>query len=282
MGTTVVSGRSAVSWHARRMALRTMDVRGGAIVVDDPGPGGVPLLWAHGLTSSRAHEDITGLFGWRARGGMRVIRYDARGHGDSPGTTDPADYTWPVLAEDLLALMDGLGLARGAVGGASMGCATALYATVAAPDRIDRLVLVIPPTAWETRAAQREVYLAAAQLVEDRGPAAMAEQMRRQPPVGAFGADGERRRGRGPGALRRARRDAPGHDPARGRRRRTCRPSTSCGASVSRRSSWPGPATVATRRRPPNGWPRCSRPPSCTSPTTWPRSPAGPTSSATS
>ena len=179
------------------MALRTMDVRGGAIVVDDPGPGGVPLLWAHGLTSSRDHEDITGLFGWRARGGMRVIRYDARGHGDSPGTTDPADYTWPVLADDLLALMDGLGLARGAVGGASMGCATALYATVAAPDRIDRLVLVIPPTAWETRAAQREVYLAAAQLVEDRGPAAMAEQMRRQPPVGAFGADGERRRDEG-------------------------------------------------------------------------------------
>ncbi|MET0579012.1 MAG: alpha/beta hydrolase, partial [Ilumatobacteraceae bacterium] len=94
-------------------------------------------------------------------------------------------------------LMDGLGLGHSAVGGASMGCATALYATVAAPARIDRLVLVIPPTAWETRSAQREAYLQAAQLVEDRGPAAMAEQLRQQPPVGAFGADGERRRDEG-------------------------------------------------------------------------------------
>ena len=171
--------------------------RGGPIVVDDPGPGGVPMVWAHGLTSSRRHEDETGLFGWRRTGGMRVVRYDARGHGDSPGSDHRRDFTWPVLADDLLALMDGLGLARAAIGGASMGCATALYAAVAAPDRVDRLVLVIPPTAWETRAAQREVYLAAAQLVDDRGPAAMAEQMRQQPPVGAFGADGERRRDEG-------------------------------------------------------------------------------------
>jgi pimeloyl-ACP methyl ester carboxylesterase len=184
-------------WHARPVAVRSMVVRGGALVVDDPGPGGAPLVWAHGLTSSRRHEDTTALFRWGAMGGMRVIRYDARGHGDSPGTGDPADQTWPVLAADLLALMDGLGLRRSAIGGASMGCATALFATLAAPERVDRLVLVIPPTAWETRAAQRDAYLGAARLVEEQGAGAMADAQRQQPPVGAFGADGERRRDEG-------------------------------------------------------------------------------------
>ena len=133
-----------------------------------------------------------------------------------------------MLADDLLALMDGLGLAHSAVGGASMGCATALYATVAAPDRIDRLVLVIPPTAWETRAAQREVYLAAAQLVEDRGPAAMAEQLRRQPP----GRRVRRRRRtparRGPGAATPSSTGRSWRRSCAGRRRRTCRRSTCC------------------------------------------------------
>jgi len=179
------------------VVVGTSDVRGGPLVVDDPGPGGVPFVWAHGLTSSRRHEDATGLFAWSRTGGMRVIRFDARGHGESPGPSEAVAYTWPVLAEDLLALMDGLGLAHSAIGGASMGCATALYATVAAPARVDRLVLVIPPTAWETRAAQREAYLQAARLVEERGPMAMAETLRQQPPVGAFGADGERRRDEG-------------------------------------------------------------------------------------
>ena len=47
-----------------------------------------------------------------------------------------------------------------------MGCATALHAAVIAPDRVSALVLVIPPTAWSTRAAQTGTYLAMADLVE--------------------------------------------------------------------------------------------------------------------
>ena len=47
-----------------------------------------------------------------------------------------------------------------------MGCATALHAAVIAPERIDALVLVIPPTAWASRAAQQQNYEISAQLVE--------------------------------------------------------------------------------------------------------------------
>ncbi len=184
-------------WQARGVLFEMMDVRGVELAVDDPGGEGVPFVWAHGLTSSAAHEEAMGLFGWSRFDDVRVVRYEARGHGASAASLDPSDYAWPALADDLLALLDRLGLEHSAIGGASMGCATALYAALAAPARIDRLVLVIPPTAWETRAAQRDIYLASAQLVADAGPAAMVELLRDQPSVGAFGAEGDRLRDEG-------------------------------------------------------------------------------------
>ncbi|MEO6653873.1 MAG: alpha/beta fold hydrolase [Ilumatobacteraceae bacterium] len=128
---------------------------------------GPDLVWGHGLTSSMASEDDLGLVDWSAiRRRARVLRYDARGHGQSGSTADPAGYSWRSLALDQLALTDHLGIASYVAGGASMGCATALHAAVLAPDRIRALVLVIPPTAWATRAEQTGVYRVMADLVE--------------------------------------------------------------------------------------------------------------------
>ena len=39
-----------------------------------------------------------------------------------------------------------------------MGCSTSLYAALLAPERINKLILMNPPTAWETRAAQSDFY----------------------------------------------------------------------------------------------------------------------------
>jgi 3-oxoadipate enol-lactonase len=180
--------------HALAMTERLLPVLGGALAVDDPGGAGRPFLWAHGLTSSRAAEDDAGLFAFADLPGVRTVRYDARGHGASPGPPDEAAYRWPVLATDLLALLDALGLDRAAVGGASMGCASALLATLTAPERVDRLVLVIPPTAWETRAAQAEWYRADADLAAEVGPRRLAEMMADRPPLAVHGAEGERLR----------------------------------------------------------------------------------------
>ncbi len=47
----------------------------------------------------------------------------------------------------------GKGAQKFVAGGSSMGCATSIYAALLAPERMKALVLVIPPTAWETRAA---------------------------------------------------------------------------------------------------------------------------------
>jgi pimeloyl-ACP methyl ester carboxylesterase len=99
----------------------------------------------------------------------RLLRYDARGHGASEATLDPADYRWPELAGDLLALADASGEKRVVLGGLSMGCATALHAAVADPSRIEALVLVAPPTAWRTRPRQARLYRTLAALIERVG-----------------------------------------------------------------------------------------------------------------
>jgi pimeloyl-ACP methyl ester carboxylesterase len=146
--------------------MSTLGIRDVDLDFDIAGSG-PDFVWGHGLTSSRAREDTIGLIDWRrVRQTNRVLRYDARGHGESGSTADPDTYHWRELALDQLALADALGIGSYIAGGASMGCATALHAATIAPDRIDALVLVIPPTAWATRAAQQQGYEISAQLVE--------------------------------------------------------------------------------------------------------------------
>ncbi len=70
----------------------------------------------------------------------RVLRYDLRGQGASD---------FPVAAysnhADLLALLDELEIAEATLVGLSAGVQVALDAALAAPERIQRLVLVSPP-----------------------------------------------------------------------------------------------------------------------------------------
>jgi 3-oxoadipate enol-lactonase len=161
-------------------------VRGAELAVERRGAG-PHFVWAHGLTSARSHEDARRLFDWSALAAERtVIRYDARGHGESSATPDPADYRWDNLAADLLGLLDALALRQVDAGGASMGCATVLHAATVAPDRFNRLVLVVPPTAWETRAAQAEMYEAGTRIIETQGAAAFAEVSAARPVAPIF------------------------------------------------------------------------------------------------
>jgi len=136
-----------------------------------------PIVWAHGGNSSRADEDAAGFLNfdrWPSQSARRVLRYDARGHGES-GDGDPAAYKWDELARDQLALTEAIGIDRYVAAGRSLGLATALHAAVLAPDRIERLVLMNPPTAWEARDAQADGYLAMADLVDSEGTGFLVE-----------------------------------------------------------------------------------------------------------
>jgi len=70
-------------------------------------------------------------------------------------------------------LTQSLGVDRYVAAGASLGAVTGLWAAVQAEDRIDALVLVQLPTAWERRDGLNAMYLELADLVEDEGPEAL-------------------------------------------------------------------------------------------------------------
>jgi len=88
---------------------------------------------------------------------FRVVRYDTRGHGGSP--VPPGPYDIDDLADDVVALLDHLGVERAHVVGLSLGGMTAMRLAARNPERVDRLVLLCtgahltPSSAWTDRAA---------------------------------------------------------------------------------------------------------------------------------
>jgi 3-oxoadipate enol-lactonase len=143
--------------------------------------GASPVVVAlHGLSSSRASEDAAGFFDWSpvVTAGRTLVRFDARGHGRSTGGGDPAQYAWSALADDLFALLDVVSpnASVDAIG-VSMGVGTLLHAAIRRPERFRRLALVIPPTAWATRAAQADGYRQMARMAEERGYDALVRAM---------------------------------------------------------------------------------------------------------
>jgi 3-oxoadipate enol-lactonase len=165
---------------ADAVAEQQATIRGARLAYEVSGSG-PDLIWGHGLSQTRATESVLPLIDWTSVP-VRLVRYDARGHGASQTTASLDGYSWDQLGRDQLALADHLGIERFTAAGASMGCGTALWAAVHAPDRVQRLVLVIPPTAWETRAAQAEVWDQLGQLVEQSGVEPMIAARAEVPP----------------------------------------------------------------------------------------------------
>ena len=108
---------------------------------EEAGTGRAVVL-LHGLTATRRYV----LMGSRLleRSGLRVMAYDARGHGGSAPAPDPRGYGYELLAGDLLAVLDELGLERPILTGASMGAHTALRFALAHPERVGALCLITP------------------------------------------------------------------------------------------------------------------------------------------
>ena len=120
---------------------------------------GRSFIWGHGLTSSMEGEDAQNIFRWNEfPKTIQLVRYDARGHGATAASKEPHHYHWRSLAEDMTAIADALHIDTFVAGGQSMGCATAIYAALKVPRRIEGLILVTPPTAWEKRKRMSDSY----------------------------------------------------------------------------------------------------------------------------
>lgn len=98
---------------------------------------GPSLLLLHGFTGSsaawRPHLDA-----WRE---FNTIAVDLLGHGASDSPADPERYRMERCVDDLVALLNGLGIERTAVLGYSMGGRVALHLALRAPERLWGLVL---------------------------------------------------------------------------------------------------------------------------------------------
>ncbi len=99
---------------------------------------------------------------------FRVVRYDTRGHGESPMPEGP--YSIDDLADDLVAVLDRLGIGRASLVGLSLGGMTVMRVAIRNPERVERLALLCtgaqlsPASSWLERAA----------TVRERGSQAMA------------------------------------------------------------------------------------------------------------
>lgn len=165
------------------------DLRGVRLRYTIEGSG--PLtVWGHGLSSDRWAMENDGVLDLApvVDSGRTLVRLDWRGHGDSGGGGDPEQYSWASLGADLLALIDQLSPnAPVDAIGCSMGTGAILHAAVTAPDRFRTIVLTAPPTAWDTRAAQVETYLALAEAAEQKGRAVIERLFAMQPVAGPLG-----------------------------------------------------------------------------------------------
>lgn len=111
-----------------------------SLAVAEAGAGGRHLLLVHGFTGAK--EDFVEHLPALADAGWHAVAPDLRGHGASHAPTDEGAYDLSVLAGDLLALADHLDWPRFALVGHSMGGMVAQVATLAAPERVEALVLM--------------------------------------------------------------------------------------------------------------------------------------------
>lgn len=114
----------------------------GVALSGDEAGAGSPVLLLHGLTATRRYV----VMGSKTleRSGHRVIKYDARAHGRSSPAPAADGYTYDLLAQDALAVLDARGVSRVVLAGASMGAHTLLNLALNHPERVAGIVVITP------------------------------------------------------------------------------------------------------------------------------------------
>jgi pimeloyl-ACP methyl ester carboxylesterase len=122
--------------------MAELNYQGHRISFDEYGAGERPIVLVHGLLMNRRMFDRLGPA--LAKRGNRVICVDLLGHGGSDQPEDLRLYSMPLFAEQVVALLDHLGLERAVVGGTSLGANVALELAVRHPQRVEGLFIEMP------------------------------------------------------------------------------------------------------------------------------------------
>jgi pimeloyl-ACP methyl ester carboxylesterase len=156
-----------------------LDIEGMPVHVRDEGPrdDASPIVLLHGFGSSLHAWD-----GWAAalRDKRRVVRLDLPGFGLTGPTHDHV-YNLERDIRVILAVLDRLRIARGVIGGNSLGGAVAWRMALAHPARVDKLILVdaggYPPLATSIPIGMRILrFSALSWLMQNTLPRVLVEQ----------------------------------------------------------------------------------------------------------
>ena len=99
---------------------------------------------------------------------FRLLRIDTRGHGASDAPAN--DYSLPMLAGDVVSVMDAAGIDKAAIAGVSLGGMVAMELALTHPGRVARLALICTSATME-----RSVWVERIKAVREGGTAAIAE-----------------------------------------------------------------------------------------------------------
>lgn len=98
---------------------------------------GEPVVAVHGFASNKETNWVgPGWVSTLLKAGYRVIALDNRGHGQSDKPTRPEEFDTRLMAEDVRALLDHLGIQKADVIGYSMGARITAFLAASHPERV--------------------------------------------------------------------------------------------------------------------------------------------------
>lgn len=124
------------------MTQRFFTWQGVRLAYEEHGEGPELIVLMHGLLLDAGINRAVarGL----ARRGYRVVLLDLAGHGASDKPTHASYHRMDRYAEQVVALLDELGVATAVVGGVSLGANVSLFVADRAPERVRALVVEMP------------------------------------------------------------------------------------------------------------------------------------------
>jgi pimeloyl-ACP methyl ester carboxylesterase len=115
------------------------------------GSGDRVLVWLHGLLlDANLSRSLARTL---ATQGNRVVLLDLLGHGRSDKPRHASAHRMDLYAQQVVSLLDELGVDQAVLGGVSLGTNVSLLAAVQAPERVRGLVLEMPVLEWAVPAA---------------------------------------------------------------------------------------------------------------------------------